>query len=188
MDEDLMIQSIVTDNRITAQFSDKYLPRYARHGELHVVGGILYVYADLESDEFNQGRWFPLTDKKEIRVFEQTEPSRIWNIPIDFHTDNIQIIVYDENDKIYKDDFTVDIDGMEMQIVFETLSSGKVYIVVNKAFDWMDKKLIVADRKFAVTIDEDGTDDYFLEIDTKYFEVLKTGNTILRKDVDIGGM
>jgi len=43
MVENLMIQSIESDNRNIVNFSDKYLPRFGRHGELFVVNGILYI-------------------------------------------------------------------------------------------------------------------------------------------------
>ena len=69
----LTIRTIETDNRITAQFSEKYLPRIARHGELFVVDGILYIFADLDSSD--RGRWFPLTNEKEINAFNQTTMS-----------------------------------------------------------------------------------------------------------------
>jgi len=185
MAEKLMIQSIVTDNRITAAFSDKELPRYARHGELYVVDGILFIYADLDSS--NHGRWFPLTDRKEIFTYEKVDASEIWSIPIDFQTDNIQIIIYDQNDKIYVKNFTVDVDENQIEIVFEEAVSGQCYIVINKAFDWVDRRFIVADRNFAVTEDENNPNDYFIEVDTNYVEILKNGNTTLRKDLDVKG-
>ena len=185
MPDNLIIKSIVTDNRITAQFSDKYLPRYARLGELFVVDGILYIYANL--DDSGHGRWFPLTDRKEIYTFEQETPINRWVIPIDFHTDNIQIIVYDDEDKIFREDFTVNIDNMQVEVIFEEPTAGQVYIIINKAFDWVDERFIVADKKFAITHDEIDPQKYFIEVDTEYFEILKNGNTTFRQNVIVEG-
>lgn len=179
----LIIKSIDTDNRITAQFSDKYLPSFARHGELFVVDGILYIYADL--DDSNHGRWFPLTDKKEIYTYEQPVADVNWVIPIDFHTDNLHVVIYDEGDKIFRKDFDINIDNMTVNLVFSEPVSGEAYIIVNKAFDWIDKRFVVADKNFAVEPDE--TLDYYLEINTKHVEILRDGNVTFRQNVTING-
>lgn len=185
MAETLMIQSIVTDNRITAQFTDKALPRYARHGELYVVNGILYIYADL--DDSNIGKWFPLTDEKEIYTFEANIAANTWTIPIDFHTDNVQVIIYDQNDKVYPKDFTLDKTASTITVNFADEVRGQAYVIVNKAFDWMDRRLIVADNRFAVTENPNDVNQYFLEIDTEYVEILKNGNTTFKSDLTISG-
>lgn len=185
MVENLMIQSIESDNRNVVNFSDKYLPRFGRHGELFVVNGILYIFADF--DNSNHGKWFPLSDAKEIFSYVQHESAYIWNIPIDFQTDNVQVIVYDENDKVYPYNFTIDISERNIQIIFEQETKGSVHLIVNKAFDWVDRRFIVADRNFAVTEDSENINLYYLEIDTAYVKILKNGNTTFEKDVVIEG-
>lgn len=185
MVENLMIQSIESDNRNIVNFSDKYLPRFGRHGELFVVNGILYIFADF--DNSNHGKWFPLSNEKEIFSYIQLEPDYIWNIPIDFQTDNIQIIVYDENDKIYPYTYDISIGEKNIQLVFENNINGSVHLIINKAFDWVDRRFIVADRNFAVTEDENDINLYYLEIDTAYVEILKNGNTTLKKDLKVDG-
>lgn len=183
MVESLMIQSIESDNRNIVNFSDKYLPRFGRHGELFVVNGILYIFADF--DNSNHGKWFPLSDQKEIYSYVQVDPENIWNIPIDFQTDNVQVIVYDQNDKIYPYTFDINISERNIQIVFEDAVSGSVHLIVNKSFDWVDRRFIVADRNFAVTVDEENINLYYIEIDTAYVKILKDGNTTFKKNVAI---
>ena len=185
MAEKLTIQSIVTDNRITAQFTDKALPRYARHGELYVVAGILYIYADL--DDSNKGKWFPLTYEKEIFTYETNIASNQWTIPIDFQTDNIIVIVYDQEGKVYPKDFDTNIENQIITISFSEEVYGQAYIIINKAFDWVDRRLVVADRRFAVTENPNDVNQYFIELDTEYLEILKNGNTTFRSDVTISG-
>ena len=185
MAEKLMIQSIVTDNRITAQFTDKALPRYARHGELYVVAGILYIYADL--DDSNKGKWFPLTYEKEIFTYETNIASNQWTIPIDFQTDNIIVIVYDQDGKVYPKDFDTNIENQIITLSFSEEVYGQAYIIINKAFDWVDRRLIVADKRFAVTENPNDVNQYFIELDTEYLEILKNGNTTFRRDVNISG-
>lgn len=58
----LSLTSLITNNRITSTFTDEFLPKFARYGELYVVAGVLYIYADL--DKTGKGKWFPLTNKK----------------------------------------------------------------------------------------------------------------------------
>lgn len=95
----LTIQSIVSDNKIYAQFSSKILPKFARNGELYVVDGILYIYTTLEGNGI--GRWFPLTDQKDLFKFDQTVISNVWTIPVKWFGDNVQFIIYDQNNKVY---------------------------------------------------------------------------------------
>jgi hypothetical protein len=172
MAEKLIISSIDTDNRITAQFSDKYLPRVARHGELYVVNGILYIYADLDTS--NHGRWFPLTDQKEIYTYDTTEPSDLWVIPIDFHTENIEIIVYDQLGKVVTTDYMIYRENNLIKLGFETALSGQAHIIVNKAFDWIDRRLIVGDRNFAIIEDDVDPNIYYVELDTEFIKILQT--------------
>lgn len=185
MSEKLTIQSIETDNRITVEFSDKYLPRHARHGELFVVNGILYIFADLNDN--NQGKWFPLTNEKQIFTYSTNVESEIWEIPIDFQTDNIQVIVYDDLGRIYPHNFDVNITEKKVTIIFDRPTMGEVYLIINTAFDWVDRRFIVGDKNFAVTEDTTDPDVYFIEIDTKYVEILKNGNVTFRSDVIIEG-
>lgn len=185
MSGNLIIRSIETDNRITAQFSDKYLPRYARHGELYVVNGILYIYADLNSSD--HGKWFPLTDSKEIYVYETNVASNVWYIPIDFHTDNLQVIIYDDSDRVYPHEFQISIEDKKVQVAFPTSIKGKAYLIVNKSFEWVDRKLIVGDKNFAVTVDEQDPSKYYLEVSTEYVKILKNGNTTIKNDVMVDG-
>lgn len=185
MSEKLTIQSIETDNRITVEFSDKYLPRHARHGELFVVNGILYIFADLNDN--NQGKWFPLTNEKQIFTYSTNVESEIWEIPIDFQTDNIQVIVYDDLGRIYPHNFDVNITEKKVTIIFDRPTMGEVYLIINTAFDWVDRRFIVGNKNFAVTEDTTDPDVYFIEIDTKYVEILKNGNVTFRSDVIIEG-
>lgn len=39
----LSLTSLITNNRITSTFSDEFLPKFARYGELYVVAGVLYI-------------------------------------------------------------------------------------------------------------------------------------------------
>ena len=185
MSEKLTIHSIETDNRITVEFSDKYLPRHARHGELFVVNGILYIFADLNDN--NQGKWFPLTNEKQIFTYSTNVESEIWEIPIDFQTDNIQVIVYDDLGRIYPYNFDVNITEKKVTIIFDRPTMGEVYLIINTAFDWVDRRFIVGNKNFAVTEDTTDPDVYFIEIDTKYVEILKNGNVTFRSDVIIEG-
>ena len=185
MSEKLTIQSIETDNRITVEFSDKYLPRHARHGELFVVNGILYIFANLNDN--NQGKWFPLTNEKQIFTYSTNVESEIWEIPIDFQTDNIQIIVYDDLGRIYPYNFDVNITEKKVTLIFDRPTMGEVYLIINTAFDWVDRRFIVGNKNFAVTEDTTDPDVYFIEIDTKYVEILKNGNVTFRSDVIIEG-
>lgn len=185
MSEKLTIHSIETDNRITVEFSDKYLPRHARHGELFVVNGILYIFADLNDN--NQGKWFPLTNEKQIFTYSTNVESEIWEIPIDFQTNNIQVIVYDDLGRIYPYNFDVNITEKKVTIIFDRPTMGEVYLIINTAFDWVDRRFIVGDKNFAVTEDTTDPDVYFIEIDTKYVEILKNGNVTFRSDVIIEG-
>ena len=185
MSEKLTIHSIETDNRITVEFSDKYLPRHARHGELFVVNGILYIFADLNDN--NQGKWFPLTNEKQIFTYSTNVESEIWEIPIDFQTDNIQVIVYDDLGRIYPYNFDVNITEKKVTIIFDKPTMGEVYLIINTAFDWVDRRFIVGNKNFAVTEDTTDPDVYFIEIDTKYVEILKNGNVTFRSDVIIEG-
>lgn len=185
MSEKLTIQSIETDNRITVEFSDKYLPRHARHGELFVVNGILYIFANLNDN--NQGKWFPLTNEKQIFTYSTNVESEIWEIPIDFQTDNIQVIVYDDLGRIYPYNFDVNITEKKVTIIFDRPTMGEVYLIINTAFDWIDRRFIVGNKNFAVTEDTTDPDVYFIEIDTKYVEILKNGNVTFRSDVIIEG-
>ena len=185
MSEKLTIHSIETDNRITVEFSDKYLPRHARHGELFVVNGILYIFADLNDN--NQGKWFPLTNEKQIFTYSTNVESEIWEIPIDFQTNNIQVIVYDDLGRIYPYNFDVNITEKKVTIIFDRPTMGEVYLIINTAFDWVDRRFIVGDKNFAVTEDTTDPDFYFIEIDTKYVEILKNGNVTFRSDVIIEG-
>ncbi len=127
----LMIQSIDTDNRIFAKFSDKYLPRHARHGELYVVGGILYIFD--EFDTSGSGKWLPLTAEKEVFTYEVVAASVEWNIPVEFTTTNLQIVVYDVNDKVYPHPYTYDVQYGNVKISFENPVAGKAYLVIDKA-------------------------------------------------------
>lgn len=131
MPGNLMIQSIDTDNRIAAKFSDKELPRYARHGELYVVDGVLFIFDAYDSSSGN-GKWFPLTDEKEIHTYEQRVPSLTWNIPNTFYTDNLQIIVYDANDKYYPHPFVINFTDNTIQLNFDATTQGKAHIIVSK--------------------------------------------------------
>ncbi len=186
MAEKIIISSIDTDNRITAQFSDKYLPRVARHGELYVVNGILYIYADLDS--VNQGRWFPLTDQKEIYAYDALEISDLWEIPIDFHTENIEIIVYDHTGKIFTSDYMVYREDNLIKLGFENAMSGQVHIIVNKAFDWIDRRLIVGDRNFSIYEDETDPNIYYVELDTEFIQILRDGNITFKQNLDVHGL
>jgi hypothetical protein len=181
----LTIRTIETDNRITAQFSEKYLPRIARHGELFVVDGILYIFADLDSSD--HGRWFPLTNEKEINVFNQTTSSDLWDIPVDFHTNNLQVIVYDETDKIYPHNFNINIETNSIKLAFDKPLAGKAYLIVNKLFEWIDKRLIVGKKKFVVSENSPGSENYYIEINTEYVNILKNGNVSFSKNLDVGG-
>ena len=181
----LTIRTIETDNRITAQFSEKYLPRIARHGELFVVDGILYIFADLDSSD--RGRWFPLTNEKEINVFNQTTLSELWDIPVDFHTNNLQVIVYDETDKIYPHNFNINIETNSIKLAFDKPLAGKAYLIVNKLFEWIDKRLIVGKKKFVVSENSTGSENYYIEINTEYVNILKNGNVSFSKNLDVGG-
>ena len=179
MSEKLTIQSIETDNRITVEFSDKYLPRHARHGELFVVNGILYIFANLNDN--NQGKWFPLTNEKQIFTYSTNVESEIWEIPIDFQTDNIQIIVYDDLGRIYPYNFDVNITEKKVTLIFDRPTMGEVYLIINTAFDWVDRRFVVGNKNFAVTEDTTDPDDYFIEIDTKYVEILKNGKGRIKR-------
>lgn len=185
MAEKLIISSIDTDNRITAQFSDKYLPRVARHGELYVVNGILYIYADLDAS--NHGRWFPLTDQKEIYTYDAPEPSDLWVIPIDFHTENIDIIVYDHIGKVVTTDYVIYRENNLIRLGFETALSGQVHIIVNKSFDWIDRRLIVGDRNFAIIADDIDPNIYYVELDTEFIKILQDGNIEFKKNLTVDG-
>lgn len=185
MSGNLMIQSIDSDNRITAKFSDKELPRTARNGELYVVGGILYFYEDLDNTGY--GRWFPLTDEKQIHTFTQPVVSTTWEIPIDFHTSNLEVIVYDASNRVYQQDFTINETNDTITLTFVSPLKGTAHLVVNETFDWVDNKFVVGNKNFAVTENPDVPGEYFVEFDTKFIEILKTGNVKFRKDLTIEG-
>jgi len=185
MAQPLMIQSIVTDNRITAKFSDNELPKYARHGELYVVNGILYIYVDLDNTGSDIGQWFPMTYEKEIVMYVEAEEKNIWSFPISFYTHNIHVIVYDQNDRVYTSNFDYVIKNGIMTLTFNELISGKVYIIMDKGFDWIDSSLIVADRKFAITSDENNF--YYIEVNTENLSIDKNGKIIIKNDLSVNG-
>src|SRR5574343_577525 len=106
----LTLTSLVTDDRIVANFSDVNLPKYARLGEIYITNGILYVYADLDGNGI--GRWFPLTNRKVAYTYDQLEESANWSIPYNFPTPptaNLEVIVYDQYDQVIPFDYTVNI-------------------------------------------------------------------------------
>lgn len=178
---DVILKSIVSDERITATFSDEKLPRFARIGELYITDGILYVYVDLNSD--GNGRWFPLTDKKDVYTFEQVVEDTIWSIPYNYQTDNIQIIVYDQFNKVHTLPFSVNIDDSNILLTFDDPARGEAYIIVNKIFEWHGNNLTVGDRTFSVTQDENDPVISYVEINSEFIEILKTGETTFSKDV-----
>jgi len=185
MAQPLMIQSIVTDNRITAKFSDNELPKYARHGELYVVNGVLYIYVDLDNTGSDIGQWFPMTYEKEIVMYVEVEEKNIWSFPISFYTHNIHVIVYDQNDRVYTSNFNYTIEHGIMTLSFNESISGKVYIIMDKGFDWVDSSLIVSDRKFAITSDENNF--YYIEVDTENLSIDKNGKIIIKNDLSVNG-
>ena len=135
----------------------------------------------------NQGKWFPLTNEKQIFTYSTNVESEIWEIPIDFQTNNIQVIVYDDLGRIYPYNFDVNITEKKVTIIFDRPTMGEVYLIINTAFDWVDRRFIVGNKNFAVTEDTTDPDVYFIEIDTKYVEILKNGNVTFRSDVIIEG-
>jgi hypothetical protein len=184
----LTIKSIVTDNRVIARFSDKFLPKVARHGELYVVDGILYLYATLADGE-ERGRWFPLTDEKEVYTFEQPTDLLEWVIPVEFHTNDLQIIVYDNFGKVFGQSFGVDVSLNSVKITFDSPLSGQAYLFVSKpktGVFWTDA-FDVGNKNLLMTKDETVPTDYYLEINTKYLEILKTGNVTFKKGLTVGG-
>ena len=88
---------------------------------------------------------------------------------------------------MYPKDFELNITEHTITVTFNEDVRGQAYIIINKAFDWVDRRLIVADRRFAVTENPKDVNQYFIEIDTEYVEILKNGNTTLKSDVTIGG-
>ena len=181
MAERLIINSIDTDNRIVAQFSDKFLPRVARHGELYVINGILYIYADL--DDKNQGKWFPLTNQKEIYTFETLIESDQWEILVDFYTDNIDIIIYDNLGKVYQQDYQIARENNKIILGFDAPFAGEAHIIVNKSFDIIERRLIIGDRNLAMTEDIDNPNTYYFELDTKHLTIDQMGLVTFKGDV-----
>jgi len=184
MANNLLIQSIDTDNRITAMFSDRELPRIARHGELYVVNGVLYIYADLEG--INQGKWFPLTEKKDFYRYATTEVSAVWVMPAVYHTDNIQVVIYDQDGRVYPWNHTLSVDDVNITVYLERPSAGSAYVIVNKLYSWIDDKIVVGDKNFVILPDPLNEDDVYIEIKTVHLEVLKNGITTFRSDVNFG--
>ena len=181
MVNNLLIQSIDTDNQVTVMFSDRQLPRIARHGELYVVNGILYTYADIEGT--NQGKWFPLTDKKEFYHYSTEEVSAVWVMNTVFHTDNIQVVIYDQDGRIYPWDHTLSVDDETITVYLEKPSSGSAYIITNEHYSWIDDKIVVGNKNFVILPNPENEDEVYIEIDTEYLEILKSGITTFRSDV-----
>jgi len=182
----LELQNIVSDERVIAKFQDSKLPRFARFGELYVVNGILYIFADLEDNKI--GRWYPLNNKRTIRFFEQNSRSKTWSIPFGYKTTDLQIIVYDENDKVHQVPYTVDIGNDVINIVFDSDEKGKVYFFDSYMIDWAVVDTFgVGNNNFQVTDYAEEPGVYHLEVDTTHLTILKNGNANFKKDMLIGG-
>ena len=182
-----MIQSIDSDNRITAKFSDSELPRIARNGELYVVGGVLYIYGDLDNTGF--GRWFPLSVNKKVYTFTQSTESTEWIIPIDFYTSDLEVVVYDASNRVFPHTYTVDATHTEIKLTFLTPLKGQAYIFVSREmFSWVDNKFTVGDNNnFSITQDPTEPGAYYLQINTRHIEILKNGDVTFRQNLTVSG-
>ena len=92
-----------------------------------------------------------------------------------------------ETDKIYPHNFNINIETNSIKLAFDKPLAGKAYLIVNKLFEWIDKRLIVGKKKFVVSENSTGSENYYIEINTEYVNILKNGNVSFSKNLDVGG-
>ena len=185
----LTLTSLVTNDRIVANFSDITLPKYARMGEIYVVNGVLYVYADL--DGTGVGRWFPLTNRKLAYTFDQTEELFDWHIPYNFSippTPNLEVIVYNQFEEVVPFDYTVNVNEGSIDLNFKTPTSGRAYLVDDHrdSFELLEE-IHIGSKNLVVAKDPNNANQYYVEIHGTNINVEKNGNTSLSGSLVIGG-
>ncbi len=183
----LSLTSLITNNRITSTFSDKFLPKFARYGELYVVAGVLYIYVDL--DKTGKGKWFPLTNKKEVLTYEQSVASNIWTIPIpvNFSIDFLQTLVYDQNNNLHRFKYSIDYKNKNLILTFAEEIKGQALLVFKEANDpdFINSRFSVDGDVLNVGLSDKRDGKNYITLNTEFIKFASDGTTEFSKKMVI---
>jgi hypothetical protein len=98
-------------------------PITPQKGQFSLVGGILYIYANLGGVE----TWFPLTNKKSSHVHYQAIASTQWTVTHNYSTTDLISLAYDESGTVMIAN-PVFIDEDHFQLNFGAAIKGKVVV------------------------------------------------------------
>ena len=183
----LSLTSLITNNRITSTFSDEFLPKFARYGELYVVAGVLYIYVDL--DKTGKGKWFPLTNKKEVLTYEQSVASNIWTIPIpvNFSIDFLQTLVYDQNNNLQRFKYSIDYKNKNLILTFVEEIKGQALLVFKEANDpdFINSRFSVGGDVLNVGLSDKRDGKNYITLNTEFIKFASDGTTEFSKKMVI---
>ena len=183
----LSLTSLITNNRITSTFTDEFLPKFARYGELYVVAGVLYIYADL--DKTGKGKWFPLTNKKEVLTYEQSVASNIWTIPIpvNFSIDFLQTLVYDQNNNLHRFKYSIDYNNKNLILTFAEEIKGQALLVFKEANDpdFINSRFSVGGDVLTVGLSDNRDGKNYITLNTEFIKFASDGTTEFSKKMVI---
>ena len=183
----LSLTSLITNNRITSTFTAEFLPKFARYGELYVVAGVLYIYADL--DKTGKGKWFPLTNKKEVLTYEQSVVSNIWTIPIpvNFSIDFLQTLVYDQNNNLHRFKYSIDYKNKNLILTFAEEIKGQALLVFKEANDpdFINSRFSVGGDVLTVGLSDNRDGKNYITLNTEFIKFASDGTTEFSKKMVI---
>ena len=183
----LSLTSLITNNRITSTFTDEFLPKFARYGELYVVAGVLYIYVDL--DKSGKGKWFPLTNKKEVLTYEQSDASNIWTIPIpvNFSIDFLQTLVYDQNNNLHRFKYSIDYKNKNLILTFAEEIKGQALLVFKEANDpdFINSRFSVGGDVLTVGLSDKRDGKNYITLNTEFIKFASDGTTEFSKKMVI---
>ena len=183
----LSLTSLITNNRITSTFTDEFLPKFARYGELYVVAGVLYIYVDL--DKSGKGKWFPLTNKKEVLTYEQSVASNIWTIPIpvNFSIDFLQTLVYDQNNNLHRFKYSIDYKNKNLILTFAEEIKGQALLVFKEANDpdFINSRFSVGGDVLTVGLSDKRDGKNYITLNTEFIKFASDGTTEFSKKMVI---
>ena len=183
----LSLTSLITNNRITSTFTDEFLPKFARYGELYVVAGVLYIYVDL--DKTGKGKWFPLTNKKEVLTYEQSVVSNIWTIPIpvNFSIDFLQTLVYDQNNNLHRFKYSIDYKNKNLILTFAEEIKGQALLVFKEANDpdFINSRFSVGGDVLTVGLSDNRDGKNYITLTTEFIKFASDGTTEFSKKMVI---
>ena len=183
----LSLTSLITNNRITSTFTDEFLPKFARYGELYVVAGVLYIYVDL--DKTGKGKWFPLTNKKEVLTYEQSVASNIWTIPIpvNFSIDFLQTLVYDQNNNLQRFKYSIDYKNKNLILTFAEEIKGQALLVFKEANDpdFINSRFSVGGDVLTVGLSDKRDGKNYITLNTEFIKFASDGTTEFSKKMVI---